>query len=147
MENSRRDHHTIQWTIFIRRKKWLLTWRKLCSYTNMIIPFLSCTDKKVFSWEAVWLSIAPKPPKWHCFAKHLRDPYWGVNISYWTKAEWIWQIPDERISYQPLGRMWYKILESGWLFFCISKKEYEFMPGSKQPISTWDSIKVQDNAI
>ncbi len=34
--------------------------------------------------------------------------------------------------------------EGIWLFFCISKKEYEFMPGSKQPISKWDSIKVQD---
>ena len=60
--------------------------------------------------------------------------------------------------------MWYEILESGififmnpessnvytswpkkgYDFLCISKKEYEFMLGSQQPISMWDSIKVQD---
>ena len=34
--------------------------------------------------------------------------------------------------------------EKGYDFLCISKKEYEFMPGSQQPISTWDSIKVPD---
>ncbi len=32
--------------------------------------------------------------------------------------------------------------EGIWLF-CFTMKEYEFIPGSNQPISTWDSIEVQ----
>ena len=82
--------------------------------------------------------------------------FWGKLKTY--QRNWYFCISQ-------IGRMWYEILESGififmkpesnniyeihifaqegiWLF-CIQKKEYEFMPGSKQPISTLDSIKVQ----
>ncbi len=40
-------------------------------------------------------------------------------ISYWMKAEWIWQILDERISYhiRLRVRMWYEIFDSGIFIF------------------------------
>ncbi len=47
------------------------------------------------------------------------DHFLYNTVGYWMKVEWIWQIPDERISYHmtPIGQMWYEIHEWGIFIF------------------------------